>query len=51
MSKEIKEYTMSDLIEAVKEERAKTFYVLNYLLNKNSRPLSEGGMDYDKTLF
>ncbi len=44
----LKKYSDSDLIEAVKEERQKTFTILNYILNKNSRPLSEGGVNYEK---
>lgn len=32
-----------DILNAVKEEKQKIFTILNYILNKNSRPLSEGG--------
>lgn len=44
----LKKYSDSDLIEAAKEERQKTFTILNYILNKNSRPLSEGGVNYER---
>lgn len=44
----MKKYSDSELFEAVKEEKQKIFTILNYILNKNSRPLSEGGVNYVK---
>jgi hypothetical protein len=38
------------VLEAVEAERIKMFTLLNYVLNKNSHPLQEGGMNWDKLL-
>lgn len=43
--KEIKKHTDSDLLDAVKQVELKHFYIINYLLNKNSEPLPRG-VDY-----
>ncbi len=45
-----KEYTIEDLSEAIRDERIRIYYILNYLLNKNSKPLSEGGLDAGKLI-
>lgn len=46
-------YSQYDLdmqvIEAVKEEKKRHLAILNYLLNKNSKSIQEGGLDYVKT--
>lgn len=42
-----KKYTIQNIVDAVEEERRKTFTLLNYILNKNSHPLPRG-VDYKK---
>lgn len=41
-----KEYTIEDLIEAVEQESNRIRIIIEYLCNKNSKPSSEGGVDY-----
>lgn len=50
MKEEPKKFTFTDLIEVRNEERDRIRTILEYLLNKNSKPLSQGGVDYE-TLF
>lgn len=45
---EKKEFTFSDIIEARKAVAQKHFYIIQYLLNKNSKPTSEGGINYQQ---
>ena len=47
---EQKEFTFSNLLEARNEEKLKHYTILNYILNKNSHSISEGGVDQDKLL-
>jgi hypothetical protein len=42
-----KTYTIEDLIEARNAERERTRIILEYLVNKNSRPTAQGGVDYE----
>jgi len=44
--KEEKRFTFTDLIEIRDEEKLRIRTILTYLLNKNSRPLEQGGVDY-----
>jgi hypothetical protein len=41
-------YTFDDLIEAVDEEKNRIRIIIEYLCNKNSKPLLEGGIDYEQ---
>lgn len=43
-----KEFTQQDMVRAANEERRKHLTILNYILNKNSHPLSMGGVNYEK---
>ena len=41
-----KEKDMSEIIGAVDAETLRHYTIINYLLNKNSKSTSEGGVDY-----
>ena len=43
-----KEYTLIDILKARNEERRKIFTIMNYILNKNSKPITEGGVDFEQ---
>ena len=45
-----KEYTFGDMMEAVDEEKNRIRTIIEYICNKNSHTLAEGGVDY-VTLF
>ena len=41
-------FTIQDIHEAVEEVEKRHYIILNYLINKNSHSLNDGGMDYEK---
>lgn len=45
-----KEYTIEDLFEAVEQESNRIRVIIEYICNKNSNPIADGGVDYE-TLF
>lgn len=45
-----KQYTFVDLMETRNEEKLKHYTILNYIINKNSYPISEGGVNYKRLL-
>lgn len=49
MTKE-KRYTIVDISNAIEKERERVAIILEYILNKNSKSLSEGGMNHRKAL-
>ena len=42
--------TESDVAEAYNNAQFKIASILEYIINKNSKPLSEGGMDMEKII-
>lgn len=51
MKKEPKEYTLTDLIAARDEESNRIRIILEYLLNKNSQSIAEGGVNYEEFFY
>ena len=41
-------FTIQDIHEAMEEVEKRHYIILNYLINKNSHSLNDGGMDYEK---
>lgn len=41
-------YTFEDIIEARNDERNRCRIIIEYLLNKNSKTLQEGGVNYER---
>lgn len=41
-------YTLTDIIEARDAERERVRVILEYLLNKNSKTLKEGGVNFEQ---
>ena len=41
-------YTTEEFIKGIDEETKKHYTILHYLLNKNSRPFDEGGVNHEK---
>ena len=45
-----KKYTTEDLIDACNEERERVRIILEYILNKHSKTIAEGGFDYESCI-
>jgi len=45
-----KKYTFDDIIETRNEERERIRIILEYIMNKNSRMIREGGFNHDRYL-
>lgn len=46
----LKQYTFVDLMNTRDEEKLKHYTILNYIINKNSYPISEGGINHARLL-
>jgi hypothetical protein len=45
-----KQFTFVDLMDTRDEEKLKHYTILNYILNKNSHRMSDGGINHIKLL-
>lgn len=42
------DYTFMDIVKAREDVRQEHFYILQYLINKNSKSINEGGVNYQQ---